>query len=104
MNASAERDSGIDMRSPKSRSAEEFLHQEATKPALMLLGDPRFSGADEEFRAAHDHYKAGEHKDCAVDALNALESTMKAICDAKNWTYPKGARASDLLKILRREN
>jgi hypothetical protein len=36
--------------------------------------------------------------------LNALESTMKAICDAKEWAYPKGARAADLLKILRSKN
>jgi hypothetical protein len=82
----------------------EHLHQEATRPALVLLSDPRFSGAEEEFRAAHDHYKAGEFKDCAVDALNALESTMKAICDAKGWTYDKGARATDLQKVLRKEN
>lgn len=82
----------------------EFMYQEATRPALMLLHDERFSGANEEFRAAHDHFKAGEYKDCAVDALNALESTMKAICDAKKWPYPKGSRATDLLKILRRES
>jgi HEPN domain-containing protein len=79
----------------------EYLHQQVTIPALQLLSDPRFKGADEEFRAAHDHYKAGEYRDCAVDALNALESTMKAICDAKGWKYEKGARASDLLKVLR---
>jgi AbiJ N-terminal domain 4 len=79
----------------------EVLHQTATVPALKLLSDPRFSGADEEFRAAHDHLKAGEFKDCTVDALNALESTMKAICDAKGWEYDKGARASDLIKILK---
>jgi HEPN domain-containing protein len=81
----------------------EFLHQEATRPALALLSDSRFAGANEEFRAAHDHLKAGENRDCAVDALNALESTMKAICDAKGWQYEKGARASDLLSVLRRE-
>jgi hypothetical protein len=81
----------------------EFTHQAATRPALELLSDPRFSGPEEEFRAAHDHFKAGEYKDCAVDALNALESTMKTICDTKGWHYPKGARASDLLKILRKE-
>ncbi|HEY6255150.1 MAG TPA: hypothetical protein VIY51_05090 [Xanthobacteraceae bacterium] len=79
----------------------ELIHQEATRPALALLSDPRFAGADQEFRAAHDHYKAGEYKDCAVDALNALESTMKAICDTKGWAYQKGARASDLIKVLR---
>jgi hypothetical protein len=81
----------------------ELTHQLITRPALGLLADPRFKGADEEFRAAHEHYKAGEYKDCAVDALNALESTMKVICDQKAWSYPQGARSSDLLKILRRE-
>jgi hypothetical protein len=81
----------------------EYTHREITRPALRLLTDPRFKGADEEFRAAHDHYKASEYKDCAVDALNALESTMKVICDQKGWSYPQGARSSDLLKVLRRE-
>jgi AbiJ N-terminal domain 4 len=79
----------------------ELLHQEVTRPALSLLSDSRFAGADQEFRAAHDHLKAGEFRDCTVDALNALESTMKAICDAKGWEYNKGSRASDLVKVLR---
>jgi hypothetical protein len=81
----------------------EFMHQAATRPALLLLSDLRFSGADDEFRAAYDHLKAGEYKDCAVDALNALESTMKVICDAKKLKYQKGTRASDLLKIVRQK-
>jgi Domain of unknown function (DUF7014)/AbiJ N-terminal domain 4 len=81
----------------------EVVHKEAVRPALQLLSDPRFAGANDEFRAAFDRLKAGENKDCAVDALNALESTMKAICDAKGWKYDKDARANDLLKILRRE-
>ena len=79
----------------------EFMHQEATRPALALLSDQRFAGADQEFRAAHDHLKARQFKDCAVDALNALESTMKAICDGKGWQYDRGARATDLIKILK---
>lgn len=81
----------------------ELTHREITRPVLRLLAHPSFEGADEEFRAAHDHYKAGEFKDCAVDALNALESTMKVICDLKKWSYPQGARSTDLLKIMRRE-
>lgn len=81
----------------------EYVHSEITKPALLLLHDKRFAGANDEFRAAHDHYKAGEYRDCAVDANNALESTMKAICEIKGWEVQKGARASDLLKVLRRE-
>jgi len=81
----------------------EATHQQIMRPALQLLADPRFKGADDEFRAAHDHFKACEYKDCAVDALNALESTIKTICDLKKWTYESGARISDLLKVLRRE-
>jgi hypothetical protein len=79
----------------------ERVHQEITVPALKLLSDARFTGADQEFRAAHDHMKAGQFRDCAVDALNALESTMKAVCDAKGWKYEKGARATDLIKVLK---
>lgn len=85
------------------RTDSELTHHEITVPALHLLSDPRFKGADEEFLAAHAHFKAGEYKDCAVDALNALESTMKTICDLKKWTYPSGARATDLIKVLRQE-
>jgi hypothetical protein len=68
-----------------------------------LLADPRFKGANQEFRAAHEHFKASEYKDCAVDALNSLESTAKIICDLKEWPYSEGARATDLFKTLRRE-
>jgi hypothetical protein len=81
----------------------EFTHAEITRPALALLGDARFSGANDEFRSAHDHFKAGEYRDCAVDALNAVESTMKTICELRDWQFEKGARSSDLQKILRRE-
>lgn len=80
----------------------ELVHAEVVQPALQLLRDPRFAGPEEEFRAAHAHYRAGECKDAITDALNAFESTMKAICDIKGWPYNKGARASDLVKVLRR--
>jgi hypothetical protein len=59
----------------------QFLHHEVTRPALQLLQDPLFRGAQEEFLNAHAHYRAGEYKDAIVDALNAFESTLKVICD-----------------------
>ncbi len=34
-------------------------------------------------------------------AANSLESTFKAIFDAKGWAYNKGARISDLVKVAR---
>ena len=79
----------------------ELIHKEVVRPALHLLSDSRFSGAEEEFRSAHAHYRAGEYKDCAADALNALESVLKTICQLKSWQVDKGARATDLLKVVR---
>jgi Domain of unknown function (DUF7014)/AbiJ N-terminal domain 4 len=81
----------------------QLVHSEVVKPALALLADPRLEGAQEEFLSAHAHYRAGEYEDAIVDANRAFESTMKAICDIKDWQYPKGARAADLVKIIRRK-
>ena len=79
-----------------------FVHAEVVKPALALLSDPRLEGAQDEFLSAHAHYSAGEYEDAIVDANRAFESTMKAICDIKEWEYPKGPRASDLVRVVRR--
>lgn len=79
----------------------EFLHEEVVKPALRILTAPHYEGARDEFLSAHRHYRNGDHEEAITQAAKAFESTMKAICDRKGWTYLKGARASDLLKVLR---
>ena len=52
---------------------------------------------------AHRHYRSGEMKDAITDANNAFESTLKAVCNQRGWSYQSGARASDLLKLVRRK-
>lgn len=84
------------------RMDSQFIHDEVVRPALSLLSDSRFRGAEEEFLSAHAHFRAGDYKDTVTDALKAFESTMKAICDIKGWSYAGGSRATDLLKIIRR--
>ena len=84
-----------------TRVDSQFLHQEAVKPALFLLSKPGYEGAQEEFLSAHAHYRAGNDKEAVAMAANALESTFKAIFDAKGWAYQKGARISDLIKVAR---
>ena len=79
----------------------ELVHSEVVKPALRYLNEPRFEGPRDEFLCAHAHYRAGEMKDAIVDANNAFESTLRTVCDQRAWPYPAGARASDLLKIVR---
>jgi AbiJ N-terminal domain 4 len=83
------------------RMDSQFIHAEITKKALSLLSSEHFSGADEEFLAAHKHYREGDHKDAIVDAGASVESTMKCICDTLDWKYEKGAGASELLRVLR---
>ena len=79
----------------------EYVHEEVVKPALRILSAPEYEGARDEFLSAHRHYRNGDNEEAITEAAKSFESTMKAICDRKGWTYAKGARASDLLKAIR---
>jgi hypothetical protein len=78
----------------------QFLHSESVKPVLHILGnEQRFKGANEEFLKAFEHYTHGRYKECIVDALNAFESTMKAICHRQKWQYNQNDTAKRLIEI-----
>ena len=79
----------------------ELIHNEIVRPALHYLNQPGFEVPRDEFMTAHEHYRAGEMKAAIVDANNAFESTLKKICDQRDWKYKKGVRAVDLLKLVR---
>lgn len=81
-----------------------ILHNEAILPTLNLLREDVYSGANEEFLKAHEHYRQGRHKECLVDALKSFESTMKAICAQRCWTYSPSDTAKKLIEICLREN
>lgn len=65
------------------------VHQEVILPALSILSDKGYQGANEEYRKAHEFYRKQDYKTCLVECLKAFESMMKSICDQKNWTYDK---------------
>ncbi|MBF4490285.1 STM4504/CBY_0614 family protein [Psychrobacter sp. N25K4-3-2] len=67
----------------------EFIHAEAVKPALQLLSNPMYKGAQEEFLKAHEHYRYGRYDSALTDCLKAFESTMKIILDKHGWEYDK---------------
>lgn len=75
----------------------ELIHAEAVKPALRLLNEPYYQGAQEEFRSAYEHYRHGKNKEALNDCLKAFESTMQAICDKREWEYATNATASKLI-------
>jgi AbiJ N-terminal domain 4 len=82
------------------RVDDQYIHQQVVKPALALLSNKNFKGPNGEFLRAHEHYRKQEYKDAIVDAGNAFESTMKAICDVRKWQYSGAATASTLIKLL----
>ena len=82
------------------RQDSKLLHGAVVRPALVLLGEKRFRGANDEFLRAHEHYRHGRHKECLNDCLKAFESTMKSICSARKWAYPANATAKDLIDIV----
>lgn len=83
------------------RKDSQYLHAEAVKPALSLLQDQSFRGAEDEFLKAHEYHRKGDCKQAITEALKAFESAMKAICDARNWPYDKDrATAKPLIDIM----
>ncbi len=74
------------------------LHSEAVLPALQLLADERYAGANEEFLKAHEHYRHERYHECLNECLKAFESTMKIICHEKRWPYKQTDTAKVLIK------
>jgi hypothetical protein len=78
----------------------EYSHSEITLPALNLLSEARFAGANSEFRQAHAEFRAGEYEDCIHDCCNAFESVLKVILDGKGWQYNQTDTAKKLLDVV----
>ncbi|AHB11048.1 STM4504/CBY_0614 family protein [Zymomonas mobilis] len=79
------------------RIENEIIHKEAIKPALALLHDPVFAGANEEFLKAHEHYRHKRYKECIADCCKAFESTLKIICQINGWDIKPKDGASRLI-------
>ena len=82
------------------RKDSQIIHKEVILPALRLLADRRFTGANEEYRSAHEHYRSGRNKECLNDCLKAFESTMKSICKIKKWPYNDKSTAKELIETI----
>jgi hypothetical protein len=77
----------------------QYIHSEATLPALEVLNEEKFKGANEEFRKAHEHYRHARYGECLSECLKAFESTMKSICENQNWEYDKKDTAKTLIDV-----
>ena len=78
----------------------QYLHSEAVQPALTMLSDSMYQGANAEFLSAHEHYRAKRYKECLNDCLKAFESCLKAICEDRGWAYGAKDTANRLINIV----
>ena len=78
----------------------QFIHSEAVKPALIMLSEPMYKGANEEFLKAHKLYRERNYKDCVNNCLNAFESCLKIICKKRGWNYTEKDTANRLIAIV----
>lgn len=78
----------------------EVMHAEVVKPALALLHDAKYKGAEAEFHLAFEHYRHGRSKEALADCLKSLESTMKAIAAHRKWKHDPHATAKPLLDLM----
>ena len=76
-----------------------FIHSEIVKPTISLLANKSFSGANDEYLKAHEHYRHGRNKECLSECLKAFESTMKIICKAKGWEFSDKETSKKLIQI-----
>jgi hypothetical protein len=84
------------------RRDSEHLHSEVVLPALMLLSEEGFEGANDEYRKAHKHYRDGNEKECLNECLKAFESVIKIICARRGWSYQETDTAKTLIDICLR--
>lgn len=83
----------------------QLMHVDVLKPVLNLLNDSNYSGANEEFLKAHEHYRHKRYKECLNECLKAFESTMKAIYTKCNWPFDKDKdTARKLIDICLQKN
>lgn len=78
-----------------------LMHETAVKPALKLLFEEGFEGAEDEIRKAYEKRRKGDNKNAILEAGKAFESTMKIICDKQGYIYDKDKdTAQKLISIL----
>lgn len=78
----------------------QFLHAETVKPVLSLLKAKAYHSVNEEFLAAHEHYRHGKYEESTTECLKAVESLLKTICTNQGWAYDEKDTAKKLINVV----
>lgn len=82
----------------------QIIHSDIVKPTINILNESIYSGANEEFLKAHEHYRSNRNQECLNECLKSFESVLKAICNKNNWTYSQNDTANKLITICFENN
>jgi hypothetical protein len=77
----------------------QLLNAQAVKPALALLRERAYEGANAEFLSAYEHYRHGRNKEALNEALKSVESTLKTICGRRGWSCHATDTAKRLIEV-----
>lgn len=77
----------------------QIVHSNIVKPTINILSEPIYSGANEEFLKAHEHYRSNRNQECLNECLKSFESVLKAICNKNGWSYNQNDTSKKLIKI-----
>lgn len=79
-----------------------ITHEKIIKPALKLLTDEQFRGAEEEYLLAFEHFRNGNNEDAILNAIKSFESGLKTICSGMGYSYNKDKDTTKrLIEILK---
>lgn len=82
------------------RRDSEYMHTAVVEPALQLLRETKFAGANAELMAAMADYRHGRYGDCLTKTGSAFESVLKVICESRGWPYSQTATAAPLVSTV----
>ncbi len=75
----------------------QIIHNQVVLPALRLLHDSRFAGANDEYLKAHEFFRNGDYESCIIECGKAFESVLKVIGTARSWGITPNDASSKLL-------
>lgn len=74
------------------------------EPVFHLLSNPAFAVANTEMLDAYEALRAQKFEDTITSAGSAFESTMKTICDLKQWRFDADKDTCSRLIAILQEN
>lgn len=87
------------------KKTNKVTHETIVKPALKLLCDEEFKGAEDEYLKAWKQFMDGDNQGAILNAAKAFESFMKIICSKMHYSFDKEKdTAKKLLEHLKSNN